>query len=279
MAQTCIGFQGQALLGGDSPWWRRIFRKKLWRHWRIWCLRQNSVYVLALYLQSGKLDHEAETVAGMIVNSIEFNDLPACTPEIFSRRVLELARSKFPLLECQPAPDFQIRLGESKINLVNFYRSYLNSPEQFESNRAPRSGHCRAGSGMGKSQSEPELEGSPIADHAHALSGRRLARAPAEHGRHALGRGIGGTVRHRRIAGLLVHPRRFNRSLEHFARRIARYRTRKPESLFRRSTDGVHGGRRRTGTAAPGARSAGRLQHVATVERKLSRKTAWRAGM
>jgi hypothetical protein len=157
-AEICIGYQGEALLGGDSPWWRRIFKKKQWRHWRIWCLRQNSVYVLALYLQSGKLDHEAETVAGMIVNSIEFNDLPACTPDVFSRRVIELARSKFPLLECQPAPDFQILLGESKINLVNFYRSYVNSPEQFESIVLPALATVVQVQEWGKSQSEPELD-------------------------------------------------------------------------------------------------------------------------
>ncbi len=157
-AETCIGFQGQALLGGDTPWWRRIFRKKQWRHWRIWCLRQNSVYVLALYLQSGKLDHEAETVAGMIVNSIEFNEHPACPPEIFATRVLELARSKFPLLECQPASDFQIKLGESKINLLNFYRSYLNAPEHFASIVLPALATVVQVQGWGKEQTEPELD-------------------------------------------------------------------------------------------------------------------------
>jgi hypothetical protein len=156
--QSCVGFQGQALLGGDSPWWRRIFRKKQWRHWRIWCLRQDSVFVLALYLQADHLDHEAETVAGMIVNSVEFNDEPACPPEIFAQRVIDLARSKFPLLDCEPAPDFQIRLGESKVNLINFYRSYLNAPEQFELIVLPALATVVQVQGWGKSQTEPELE-------------------------------------------------------------------------------------------------------------------------
>jgi hypothetical protein len=158
LVQTCVGFQGQALLGGDTPWWRRIFRIKLWRHWRIWCLRQNSVYLLALYLQSSKLDHEAETVAGMIVNSIEFSDEPACPPEVFAQRVIDLARSKFPLLDCEPAPGFQIRLGESKVNLLNFYRSYVNAPRQFNSIVLPALATVVQVQGWGKAQTEPELD-------------------------------------------------------------------------------------------------------------------------
>ena len=157
-AATCVGYQGQALIGGDTPWWRRIFKKKQWRHWRIWCLRQNSVSVLALYLQSGPLDHEAETVAGMIVNSIEFNESPACPPDIFAQRVIELARSKFPLLECESSSEFQIRLGESKVNLLNFYRSYVSSPQEFDSIVLPALATVVQVQGWGKSQTEPELE-------------------------------------------------------------------------------------------------------------------------
>src|SRR5207237_8491456 len=131
MGERCGGFQGQARIAGNRRWWQRIFRASPWRHWRVWCLRRGPVYVLALYLQSGKIDHEAETVATMIVNSIEFSDQPACPPEIFARRVLDLARSKFPLLDCEPAPDFQIKLGDSKVSLFNFYRSYVSSPGHF----------------------------------------------------------------------------------------------------------------------------------------------------
>ena len=135
-----------------------MFRKKQWRHWRIWCLRRESVYVLALYLQSDEVDHEAETVAGMIVNSVEFSAEPACPPEIFSQRVIELARSKFPLLECESSSEFQIRLGESKVNLINFYRSYLSAPEQFDSIVLPALATVVQVQGWGKSQTEPELD-------------------------------------------------------------------------------------------------------------------------
>jgi hypothetical protein len=157
-ADCCIGYQGQALIGGDTPWWRRLFRKKQWRHWRIWCVRRGSVYILALYLQSGKVDHEAETVAGMIVDSLQFSDNPAFPPDVFARHVLDLARTKFPLLDCEAAPDFQIRLGDSKVNLFNFYRSYIKAPDQFESIVLPALTTVVQVQGWGKAQTEPLLE-------------------------------------------------------------------------------------------------------------------------
>jgi len=154
----CVGYQGETLMGGEAPWWRRIFRRKQWLHWRVWCVRCGSVYVLATYLQSGKVDHEAETVASMVFSSIEFSDQPACPPEIFADRVLALARSKFPLLDCESVPDFQLKVGESKVNLLNFYRSYVNSPAQFEAIILPALTTVVQVQGWGKEQTEPELE-------------------------------------------------------------------------------------------------------------------------
>lgn len=152
-----IGYEGEALLGTAARWWRRLFRRRQWRRWRVWCLRHGSVHVLALYLQNGRPDREAETVAGMVVQSLEFREQPACPPEVFAERVLNLARRKFPLLECQSAPDFQIKLGESKVNLFNFYRSYINSPEQFESIILPALTTVVQVQEWGKDQTEPEF--------------------------------------------------------------------------------------------------------------------------
>ena len=151
-----IGFQGE--LGIEAPWWRLVFGGRQWRHWRAWCLKRGFVYVLARYLQSDGVDHEAETVAGMIMNSLEFSDDPACPPELFAQKVLELARSKFPLLSCETAPDFQIKLGDSKVNLFNFYRSYVKSPGQFESIILPALTTVVQVQGWGKEQTEPELD-------------------------------------------------------------------------------------------------------------------------
>jgi Protein of unknown function (DUF1444) len=153
-----VGYEGEGLVTVDAPWWRRPFQKQQWRRWRIWCLRRGSVYVMALYFQKGNPDYEAETVASMIVDSIEFHDQPACPPEVFAARVLELARRKFPLLDCQPVPDFQIKLGESNVNLFNFYCSYLKAPEHFESIVLPALATVVQVQGWGKDQTEPAIE-------------------------------------------------------------------------------------------------------------------------
>ena len=156
--RQCAGYQGEFLAESKLPWWKRLFAWRRWRNWRAWCLRRGSVYILALYLQSHKIDHEAETVASMIVNSTELVDPPACPPEIFARRVLDLARDKFPLLDCEPAPDFQIKIGESKVNLFNFYRSYVNAPAQFESIVLPTLATVVQVQEWGKEQTEPALD-------------------------------------------------------------------------------------------------------------------------
>ncbi|MFN0053684.1 MAG: DUF1444 family protein [Planctomycetales bacterium] len=126
-----IGLEGEAVLE-ELPWWRRWFRRPRWRRWRAWSLRQGPVQVVVLYVQSASPDREAETMTTLVVGSIEFNPSVACPPEVFTSRVLELARRLFPLLDCQPAADFQIRIGDSRINLFNFYRTYINAPDQFE---------------------------------------------------------------------------------------------------------------------------------------------------
>jgi hypothetical protein len=156
--EACVGFLGQTAVVENLPWWRRLFRRRRWRNWRVWCLHRGPVYLLSTYLQSTRVDREAETVATMIVNSIRLSDPPACPPEHFARRVLELARRKFPLLDCAPAPDFQIKIGDSKVNLFNFYRSYVNAPDQFESIILPALATVVQVQGWGKEQTEPALD-------------------------------------------------------------------------------------------------------------------------
>lgn len=156
--ERSIGFEGEAPVGPEPKWWKRLFHRRKWRKWRVWCVQQGSVYVLGLFLQTEAYDPEAETLATMVLNTLEFTSKPAFPPEIFAQRVLELAREKFPLLECETATDFQLKLGESKVNLFNFYRSYLNSPEQFEAIVLPALTTVVQVQGWGKSQTEPELD-------------------------------------------------------------------------------------------------------------------------
>lgn len=155
--ESAIGFEGQSPVEKTGRWWQRLFRRRQWRKWRVWCVRQKTVYVLALFLQTEKYDPEAETMVGMILNTLSFNARPAVPPEIFSERVAELARRKFPLLECEMIADFQLKLGESKVNLFNFYRSYLNSPDQFEAIVLPALATVVQVQGWGKEQTEPDF--------------------------------------------------------------------------------------------------------------------------
>ncbi|MGE5190864.1 MAG: hypothetical protein ACM3U2_00060 [Deltaproteobacteria bacterium] len=74
--EQCVGFLGQAPVVDGAPWWRRLFRRRQWRNWRVWCLSRAPVYILAMYTQAGNVDHEAETVASMIVGSIRLSDPP-----------------------------------------------------------------------------------------------------------------------------------------------------------------------------------------------------------
>jgi hypothetical protein len=153
-----VGFEGESPATATQPWWKRPFARTRWQRWRIWCVRHEEVHVIAQYRQADRSDQEARTLALMIVNALEFARQPPCPPAVFARKVLELARARFPLLDCQPAPDFQIRVGESKVNLFNFYRSYINAPEQFESIVLPALTTVVQVQEWGKEQTEPPLD-------------------------------------------------------------------------------------------------------------------------
>ena len=79
------------------------------------------------------MDPESETLVRMVLNTLHSPEVVADPPHVFAERALNLARDKFPLLDCESRGDFQLKLGKSNINLFNFYRSYVQSPERFES--------------------------------------------------------------------------------------------------------------------------------------------------
>ena len=155
---TSVGFEGQSPVEQGRKWWQRLLRPRRWRKWRVWCLRHKTVYVLALFLQTDRYDPDAETLVGMILNTLSFAPTPGAPPEIFAERVAELARRKFPLLNCESTGDLQMNLGESTINLLNFYRSYLNAPEQFDAIVLPLLTTVVQVQGWGKEQTEPDFD-------------------------------------------------------------------------------------------------------------------------
>jgi hypothetical protein len=149
---------------GDSddaaklPWWKRWLRPPLWRPWKLWTARYKSVCVVATFQTTGRRDPELETLAGMIMNSLEFADEPADPPHLFADRVVRMARDRFPSLQCRRTEDFRVQLGESNINLFNFYRSYVQEPDRFEDIILPALATVAQVQEWGSQQSEPTLE-------------------------------------------------------------------------------------------------------------------------
>lgn len=153
-----LALEGEMQLSEGQRWWQRLLRRGEWRRWRLWTVQQGPVSLVAMYLQTDRPDPEAETLAAMILNTLEFADQPADPPARFAERVLQLARKKFPLLECESVAEFQLRIGESNVNLFNFYRTYVAAPDQFESIILPVLSTVVQVQGWGKEVMEPELE-------------------------------------------------------------------------------------------------------------------------
>jgi uncharacterized protein YtpQ (UPF0354 family) len=124
--------EGEADLRVAPRWWQRPFVRADWRRWSMWAFRRGNVYVIATLVHARTYDSELATVVRMVLGTLELAENPADTPEAFADHVLELARRKFPLLTCERTEEFQIRIGESTVNLFNMYRSYVKSPDRFE---------------------------------------------------------------------------------------------------------------------------------------------------
>ena len=152
----CI--EGESNDTAGLRWWTRWLSPPTWRPWRLWTTRYKSVCVVASFQTSGRRDPELETVATMIMNSLEFADEPADPPHIFADRVVRIARDRFPALKCRRSDEFRVQLGESNINLFNFYRSYVQEPERFEEIILPALATVAQVQEWGTAQAEPTLE-------------------------------------------------------------------------------------------------------------------------
>lgn len=130
--QENMGVQGEAVLGPETPWWKRALTAQEWRRWRVRAIKCQSLCVMVIYLQDDEFDPEADTIMRLVMRSIEFAEPLADPPSMFADRVLHIARRQFPGYVCELDDQLQLQLGDSKINLFNVYRRYANSPDQFE---------------------------------------------------------------------------------------------------------------------------------------------------
>ncbi len=134
LSQPSAGWEGEAVLDPLRPWWQRWFRRRHWHRWKVWAISWPKLLLLATFVERGDRPHdpETDTLVRMVLNTLQAPEHIADPPKVFADRALRLARLKFPLLDCEAAGEFQLRLGKSNVNLFNFYRSYVQAPDRFE---------------------------------------------------------------------------------------------------------------------------------------------------
>ena len=156
---TSVAFEGWSSEGDEPAWWKRPFVRRVRSRFRLWGVREQSVYlVAALQQESGECDPEVESIATLILTTLKFADHLAEPPEVFAERTVELARDRFPLLESRRGDGFSVRLGDASMNLANFYRSYVQSPDRFEHIVLPALAALVQVSEWGDDQTFPPLE-------------------------------------------------------------------------------------------------------------------------
>lgn len=126
-AQT---WSGTSIQRAKGPWWNGLFRRRPVYHWRLWIVEYESIIVVASLQAKIRtpLTNDVVEQCESVLNSLTFNQKLAKPPELFRREVLRLAKKHYPLLESTAKGSFSIRIGNSDINLANFYRSYLLDP-------------------------------------------------------------------------------------------------------------------------------------------------------
>ena len=151
-------FQGTQRLKSRRGWLGGLIARPSYRKWQMWLVRHASMLVV---IECRFARQETEPVGRNVVRLIETLKLavePADPPQKFAERVLALAREKFPLLPCELSDDLQLKLGESRINLFNFYRLYMKAPGRFREIVMPALTTVVQVQEWGPDQTEPPLE-------------------------------------------------------------------------------------------------------------------------
>jgi hypothetical protein len=114
-------------------WLSRIFGRRSRYEWRLWIFRRGDLTVLATCQSADRtpLDPARLQLCEYLLSTLELADNPAWPPDTFQKQVVRLARENFPLLQAASVRGFAVRLGQSELGLSNFYRMYLQSPDQF----------------------------------------------------------------------------------------------------------------------------------------------------
>ena len=129
---TVVGLQGEAVPGPRQPWYRRWLERPQWRRWTMWAARQQHLLLTGVFLCSDPVDHEAATIASLIIESLVIRPTPAEPALLFTARVAELLRQRFPSAVCKIENQLRVRVDDSLLNLDNAYRQYQLYAERFD---------------------------------------------------------------------------------------------------------------------------------------------------
>jgi len=117
----------------SACWLARIFGRRSSFEWRLWTVRHEKLMIVATVQSPDRRPMDAGflTFCEMVLATLELADQPAWPPDVFLKQVIDVARHHFPLLQSSASRGFSVRLGQSEISLSNFYRMYLQQPQNF----------------------------------------------------------------------------------------------------------------------------------------------------
>ena len=157
-----VGYSGEAIIQKQSTKWKKLLaclplRQKHWHHWNLWLIRERSIQMVATFFCDPQSHKDYFQTVQRILHSVELSLNPANPPELFANEVLHLAQKKFPLASAQLLPGFRLKFAESEINLTNFYRAYLTTPEHFDKSITTALATILQINEWGDAQTEPEF--------------------------------------------------------------------------------------------------------------------------
>ena len=144
----------------SACWLARIFGRRSSFEWRLWTVRHEKLMIVATVQSPDRrpLNVEFLQFCELILSTLELADQPAWPPDVFLKQVIDVARHHFPLLHASASRGFSLRLGQSEISLSNFYRMYLQQPENFRRIVVPGLATVVRLQELGPDQLAPSLE-------------------------------------------------------------------------------------------------------------------------
>lgn len=130
---SSFGIEGCSALSEDLSFWQRVFWPSRKRNWQAWAVRFKSVCLVCTVEQTTevRLNSARKEAARRVLHSISFAEQPTAPPDAFTTGILRRAKRKF----AEPARRvgvLQLAIGDARVNLLSFYRAYVQDPTSLE---------------------------------------------------------------------------------------------------------------------------------------------------